>query len=98
MSRSSKRQFVDYSTRNDRSSNSRSRSGLRSSTHRDRIRCYRCREYDHFTKDCPTTKVEKETDQIQQMFNLDEEQTSLKTLAADTYDSLNCISSLEEIK
>ena len=32
------------------------------------------------------------------MFNLDEEQTSLKTLATDNYDSLNCVGSLEEIK
>ena len=23
---------------------------------RDRIRCYMCREYDHFTKDCPTSR------------------------------------------
>ena len=44
------------------------------------------------------TKVEKETDQIQQMFNLDGEQTSLKALATDTYDSLNHVGSLEGIK
>ena len=48
------------------------------SINRDRIRYYKCREYDHFANDCPTTKVKKETDQIQQMFNLDKEQTSLK--------------------
>ena len=57
------------------------------STNRDRIRCYKSREYNHFTKDCPTTREERETEQIQQMFNLDEEQTSFKTLATDTYDS-----------
>ena len=55
------------------------------STNRDRIRCYKCREYDHFAKYCPVTKVEKETDQIEQMFNLDKEQTSLKMLATDIY-------------
>ena len=43
-------------------------------------------------------KTEKETDQIQHMFYLDEEQTSLTMLATDTYDSLNHIGSLEEIK
>ena len=32
------------------------------------------------------------------MFNLDEEQTSLKTLATDTHDSLNHGSSLEEVR
>ena len=38
-----------------------------------------------------------ETEQIQQMFNLDEEQTALETLATDTYDSLSRINSLEDI-
>ena len=52
----------------------------------------------HFAKDCPTSKEDREIEQIQQMFNLDEEQTSLKTLAADTYDSLSKINSLENIK
>ena len=63
------------------------------STNRDRIRCYKCREYDHFVNDCLATKVEKETDQIQQMFNSDEEQTSLKTITTDTYERLNCVGS-----
>ena len=36
-------------------------------------------------------------EQIQQMFNLDEGQTSLKTLGTDTYDSLNKINSLENM-
>ena len=39
-------------------SNSRSRSGSRPSTNRDKIRCYKCREYDHFVRDCPTSKEE----------------------------------------
>ena len=62
------------------------RSGSRVSINRDRIRCYKCRKYDHFAKDCPTSKIKKETDQIQQMYNMDEEKTSLKMLATDTYD------------
>ena len=37
-------------------------------------------------------------EQIQQMFNLDEEQTSLKALATDMYDSLNKINSLENMR
>ena len=97
-SRSKERQYQSNFRRNDISSSSRSRSGSRVSTNRDRIRCYKCREYDHFAKDYHTSKIEKETDQMQQMFNLDEEQTSLKTLATDTYDSLNQVGSLEEIK
>ena len=62
------------------------------SSNRDGIRCYKCREYDHFTKDCLTTKEEREIHQIQQMFNLDEEQISLRMLATDTYDNLNHLS------
>ena len=34
------KQFSDNARRNDRSSSSRSRSGIRTSTKRDRIRCY----------------------------------------------------------
>ena len=48
---------------NDRSS-SRSRSGSRANTNRDRIRYYICRGYDHFTKDCPILHLEKESEQI----------------------------------
>ena len=41
--------------RNQRSiSNGRSRSGSRASTYRDRIRCFECREYNHFARECPT--------------------------------------------
>ena len=29
------------------------------STKTDRIRFYKCREYDHFAKDCLTTKIER---------------------------------------
>ena len=61
---------------------------MRASTNRDRIRCFKCREYDHITKDCPNSQIEKEPEQIQQMYNLDEEQTALKALATDTYDNL----------
>ena len=41
------------SNRTRSTNNSRSSSGSRASTNRDRIRCYNCREYDHFVKDCP---------------------------------------------
>ena len=42
------------------SSNDRSRSGSRASTNRDRIRCYACREYDHFARDCPNSREERD--------------------------------------
>ena len=31
----------------------RSRSNSRVTQNRDRIRCFRCREYDHFANECP---------------------------------------------
>ena len=77
--------------------NSRSRSGSRASTNRDRIRCYKCREYDHFTKDCPTSREERELEQLQQMLNLDDEQT-LKLLGMNTHDNLDSISSENNLR
>ena len=69
----------DNNRRDDRSvSNSRSRSGLRASTNRGRIRCFECWEYDHFTRDCPTTQTDREVEQIQQLFNMDKDQTLLQ--------------------
>ena len=47
-------------------------------TNRDRIRCFECQEYDHFTRDCPTTQANREVEQIQQMFNMEEDQTLLQ--------------------
>ena len=32
--------------------------GLRATTDRDRIRCYVCREYDHFARNCPNSREE----------------------------------------
>ena len=36
----------------------------------DRIRCFKCRECDHFAKDYLNTQTEKEPEQIQQIHNL----------------------------
>ena len=60
------------------------------------MRCYKYREYDHFTKDCPTSQVEKESKQIQQMYNMDRKQAALKMLATDAYNYLNRINSVDE--
>ena len=43
----------------------------------DRIRCYRCREYDHLARSYPTSREEREIEQLQQMLDLEENQTSL---------------------
>ena len=60
--RSRERTFSrNYGNNRDRSSsNSRSRSGSRASTNRDRMRCYNCREYDHFVRDCPNSREERD--------------------------------------
>ena len=43
-------------TRSD--SSSRSRLNSRVSTNRDRVRSFRCREYDHFANECPNLVIE----------------------------------------
>ena len=50
-------------------------SGSRASTNLDRIQCFKCRECDHFAKDCPNiSDTEKEqSEQLQQMLNLEED-------------------------
>ena len=52
-------------------SNSRSRSGSRGNTNKDRIRCYNCREYDHFVRDCPNSIEERDLEQIQHILNME---------------------------
>ena len=41
---------------------SRSNSYSRVSTNHDCMRCYRCREYDHFASDCPNVPTDEEPD------------------------------------
>ena len=76
----------NYSNNRDRSSsNSRSRSGSRASTNRDRIRCYNCREYEHFVRNCPNSREERDLEQLQQMLTMEaKEQTHLLTKRQDT--------------
>ena len=98
--RSRERSFSrSYSSNSNRStSNSRSRSGSRANTNRGRIRCYKCREYDHFTKECPTSMEEKEIEQLQQMLNLGDEQTSLKSLVTGIQDNFGRANSEENLR
>ena len=97
-SRSYDRQFREDNRRDNKSiSNSRSRSGSRVSTNRDRIRCFVCREYYNFTRDCTTTQADREVEQIQQMFNMDEEQTLLQMTLIDTDQVRQSINTTEAI-
>ena len=73
-------------------------SGSRASTTRDRIRCYKCKEYDHFAKDCPTSREERELEQLLDILNLDDEQTSVKLLVTSTRDNLNSINSEDNLR
>ena len=65
------------------------------STNRDRIRCFEYREYDHFARECPTRQENRETEQIEQMFNLDEDQTILQIPLMDTEDDIMMIMLME---
>ena len=70
-------------------SNSRSRSGSRASTNRDRIRCYKCREYDHFMRDCPNSREERDLEQLQQMLNMEGQTHRLESPEEDYRSPLN---------
>ena len=67
------RTFTGHYRRDRNSSNDRSRSGSRASTNRDRIRCHACREYDHFARDCPNSREERDLEQLQHMLNMEEQ-------------------------
>ena len=84
-SRSRERQYSGSYRRNEQSS-SRSRSHSRASTNRDRTRSFKCREYDHFAKDCLiiSDTEQEQSEQIQQMLNLEGDKKALKVLAVDT--------------
>ena len=64
-------------------------------TNRDRTRCFECREYDHFARDCLTRQGNREAEQIQQMFNMDGDQTVLQTPLMDIDQDGQTISSVE---
>ena len=70
--RSRERTFVGIYRRDRSSSNDRSRSGSRASMNRERIRCCMCREYDHFVRNCPKSREERDLEQLQHMLNMEE--------------------------
>ena len=54
-------------------------------------------EYDHFTRDCPTFREEKEIEQLQQMINLGDEQTITPPMS-DTQAEFSRVSSEESLR
>ena len=62
-----------YGNGRDRSSsNDKSRSGSKASINRERIRCYACREYDHFVRDCPNSREERYLEQLRHVLNMED--------------------------
>ena len=59
----SRRQSRNNTRDRDRSE-SRSRSTSHVSTNRDRCRCYRCNEYDHFARECPNDATDGSSDDM----------------------------------
>ena len=51
----------DRSRERESSSTVRSRSSSHVNTNRDRLRCYRCSEYDNFARKCPNTLTDGES-------------------------------------
>ena len=63
--------------------------GPGASTNRDRIRCYTCREYDHFVRDCPNSGEERDLEQLQNMLNMEEQDHRVESLDEDYRCPLN---------
>ena len=49
-------------------------------------------------RDCPTSREEKEIEQLQQMLNLGDEQTSLTSLISNTQDNFSRTGSEENLR
>ena len=58
---------------------------------RDRIRCFRCREYDHFANECPNTGIENSD-------GYDSDSVGLQLMVTDieTHDSYDITTFTEE--
>ena len=74
-------------------SGSRSRSKSRVTENRDRIRFFRCREYDHFANECPNTGIEDSDG-----YESDSVAFQLMVTDIETHDSYDITRFTEEIK
>ena len=78
------RAFVGNYRRDRSSDRDRSRSGSRTSTNRDWLRCYACREYDYFMRDCHNSREERDLEQLQHILNVEkQDHRSLSTHSSD---------------
>ena len=62
----------------------RGRSNSKVTTHRDRIRCFRCREYDHFAIECPNVGTDESDG-----YELDRAALQLMTRKAEIHDDFD---------
>ena len=69
----------------------RSRSNSRVTTNRDRIRCFRCREYDHFANECPNVGTDGSDG-----YESDKAALQLMTTEADIHDNFDAARLNEE--
>ena len=67
----------------DRGGRSRSRSSSHISTNRDKSRCYRCNEYDHFARECPNIMSDEEQDAVLQLLAQGEQVEALNYSESD---------------
>ena len=67
----------------DRGDRSRLRSSSHISTNRDRSRCYRCSEYDHFARECPNIMSDEEQDAVLQLLAQEEQVETLNYSESD---------------
>ena len=74
-------------------SESRSRSNSRVTTNRDRIRCFRCWEYDYFANECPNTGIEDSDG-----YESDSAALQLMVTDMETHDSYDIARFTEEIE
>ena len=69
----------------------RSRSNLRVTSNRDRIRCFKCREYDHFANECPNVGTDDSDG-----YESDKAALQLMTTEAEIHDSFDTVRLNEE--
>ena len=69
----------------------RSRSSSRVTTNRDRIRCFRCREYDHFANECPNAGTDDSDG-----YESDRAALQLMTTEAEIHDNFDTARLAEE--
>ena len=70
---------------------SRSRSNSRIITNRDRIRCFRCRECDHFASECPNANIDDSDG-----YESDSAALQLMTTEVETHENFDTTRVIEE--